>query len=411
MGFKRAIKSQSKLRAAMFGPSGAGKTYTALAIASGMGTRIALIDSERSSASKYADRFEFDQVDLNDKTIEEYVQYINEAAAAGYDVLIIDSLSHAWEVLNEEVQRIADTSFRGNFWSAWSKGTPMQRKLVDAILSYPGHVIATMRSKTEWQSSSGGEGKKSGPVRVGLAPEQGKGIEYEFDILFEISTEHIAHIIKDRTGKFQDKLLEKPGKQFGEDLVKWLNEGTPDMKLERDSKSKELGTILKSEDNGKRLFSDDEVNRVKAELQGNMKLCFDEQIPLIETKLAEYKELMKQRIVALASQTTPPAAAQSALPQPASPKKPLAPLPVAPQPAQIPPPATEPVPTTENAAEPTEEEIIAWRKEKLREKLQGITPATPPAQVQGGVEMEHFDPFEEDVPDTGDQNEDELDLF
>ena len=82
-----------------------------------------------------------------------------------------------------------------------------------------------MRSKTEWQTGS--DGSKSKPVRVGLSPEQGKGIEYEFDILFEITPEHLANIIKDRTGKFQDRIIEKPGKEFGQELVAWLNEGAP----------------------------------------------------------------------------------------------------------------------------------------------------------------------------------------
>jgi len=82
-----------------------------------------------------------------------------------------------------------------------------------------------MRSKTEWQTTN--ENGKSRPVRVGLAPEQGKGVEYEFDLLIEISTEHIANVIKDRTGKFQDKLIDKPGEDFGRELAKWLDDGVP----------------------------------------------------------------------------------------------------------------------------------------------------------------------------------------
>lgn len=226
MAFKKAIKSQGKLRAAFFGPSGAGKTYSALAIATGMGGRIALIDSERGSAAKYGDRFEFDVDNLERKTIDEYVEKIHDAASQGYDVLIIDSLSHAWQELLEEVDKIASAKYRGNTWSAWSEGTPRQRKLVDAILSYPGHIIATMRAKTEWTVSKNDKGKDT-PTRVGLAPEQGKGIEFEFDVLVEISTEHLAHIIKDRTGRFQDRILEKPGKEFGAELVAWLNSGAP----------------------------------------------------------------------------------------------------------------------------------------------------------------------------------------
>jgi len=228
-GFQRATKKQAKLRAAFFGPSGAGKTYTALSTGEGMladGQRMAAIDTERGSMSKYSDRFDFDVLELEDKSISAYVTALKEAASHGYPVVIIDSLSHAWQQLLEEIDKLAKAKFRGNTWSAWSEGTPLQRQLIDAILSYPGHVIATMRSKTEWQTSQDGNGK-SRPVRVGLAPEQGKGVEYEFDLLLEISTDHIANVIKDRTGKFQDQLIEKPGREFGTALAEWLSDGAP----------------------------------------------------------------------------------------------------------------------------------------------------------------------------------------
>lgn len=225
-GFKKATKSQARLRAAIFGPSGAGKTYSSLRIATGIGGRIAVIDTERGSASKYSDRFDFDVLELDDQSVDGYVDAIRLAAKEGYTVLVIDSLSHAWQTLLEEVEKLAKAKYRGNTWSAWSEGTPLQRKLVGAILGFPGHVLATMRSKTEWTTVDDGRGKKS-PQRVGLAPEQGKNVEYEFDLLVEISTEHIANVIKDRTGKFQDKLIDKPGEEFGEALAEWLSDGTP----------------------------------------------------------------------------------------------------------------------------------------------------------------------------------------
>ena len=225
MGFTKATKAAAKLRAAIFGPSGAGKTFTSLRVASGLaaGGTVAVIDTERGSASKYADRFSFDVLELADQTIDGYVAAIGEAAKAGYPVLVIDSLSHGWQTLLEEVEKLAKAKYRGNTWSAWSEGTPLQRRLVQAILTYPGHVIATMRSKTEWTTVDN-NGRKT-PQRVGLAPEQGKGVEYEFDLLVEISTEHVANVIKDRTGKFQDKLIDKPGEDFGRDLAAWLSDG------------------------------------------------------------------------------------------------------------------------------------------------------------------------------------------
>lgn len=228
--FQRATKKKAKLRLALFGASGSGKTYTALRIAKGIGGKVAVIDSERGSASKYSDRFDFDVVELDEQRIENYIGYINEAEKAGYEVLIIDSMTHAWQELLQEVEKIAQAQFKGNIWSAWSKGTPKQRSLVDALLNFNGHIIATMRSKTEWviEQNNG----KNKPVRVGMSPEQGKGIEYEFDLLIEITPEHYGNVLKDRTGKYQDKTIEKPDEKFGKELAKWLSDGVEAPKKE-----------------------------------------------------------------------------------------------------------------------------------------------------------------------------------
>src|SRR5690348_7959535 len=67
MGFQRAVKYEAKLRLAIAGPSGSGKTWTALTLATGLadGKGIAVIDTERGSASKYAGDFEFDVLNLD----------------------------------------------------------------------------------------------------------------------------------------------------------------------------------------------------------------------------------------------------------------------------------------------------------------------------------------------------------
>jgi len=174
-------------------------------------------------------RFEFDVVELDEQKIDNYIGFINDAEKEKYDVLIIDSMTHAWQELLQDVEKIAQTQFKGNTWSAWSKGTPKQKSLVDALLGFNGHIIATMRSKTEWTLSEGSNGKTK-PTRVGLAPEQGKGIEYEFDLLMEITPEHYGTILKDRTGKFQDKIIEKPDEKFGKQLAEWLNDGIDEPK-------------------------------------------------------------------------------------------------------------------------------------------------------------------------------------
>jgi hypothetical protein len=226
MKFAPATKEQANLRLAIFGLSGSGKTFTSLNLAQGLGGKVAVIDTERGSASKYADRFTFDTLDLPKHDIDTYCKAIDLANKSGYAVLIIDSLTHGWHELVDEVERLARAKYRGNTWSAWSEGTPKQRHLVDEILSFKGHVIATMRTKTEWAVTTTQRGKVA-PKRVGLAPQQGKGIEYEFDLLMEISPEHVVNVLKDRTGKFQDRTFDRPGPELGKELAAWLSEGSP----------------------------------------------------------------------------------------------------------------------------------------------------------------------------------------
>ncbi|MGL4982547.1 MAG: ATP-binding protein, partial [Treponemataceae bacterium] len=152
MAFTNATRTNLYLRCAIYGPSGSGKTMTALRIAKGIaektGGKFAVIDTEAGSASKYADRISFDVDNLSDKTIDAYLASMNDCAKGGYKVLVIDSLSHAWRELTEEVDRISQSSTNRNSFSAWGKVSVKQKKFIDAILNFQGHVIATMRSKT-----------------------------------------------------------------------------------------------------------------------------------------------------------------------------------------------------------------------------------------------------------------------
>ena len=220
-----ATKSEAHLRLAIFGPSGSGKTMSALRIGHGLGEKIGVIDTERGSASKYSDRWPFDVIEIGDPTIENYEEAMRTFAEADYDVLIVDGMSHAWEWLLDYVEKLGRTKYKGNKWSAWSEATPMQQGLVNAILNYPGHVIATMRSKTEWVTEADERGK-SHPRRVGTAPRQREGVEYEFDLLLEMDPEsNTGRFIKDRTGKFQDRIVAKPGEDLGRELAAWLADG------------------------------------------------------------------------------------------------------------------------------------------------------------------------------------------
>jgi hypothetical protein len=200
---------------------------TALRMAKGiaekMGVPFAVIDTEARSASKYADRFVFVVDNLEKKTVDDYIASMKECVRLGYKVLVIDSLTHAWRELTEEVDRLAEKSASKNSFSPWAKVNPKQKRFIEAILNFPGHIIATMRSNTEWVV--GDKNGKSVPEKIGLKPEQGKGIEFEFDFLIELDQKHQATVTKDRTGKFQDESIDKPGEEFGAVLYDWLSSG------------------------------------------------------------------------------------------------------------------------------------------------------------------------------------------
>jgi hypothetical protein len=226
--FKKATKLESRLRLAFVGPAGSGKTYSALSVATGLGGRIAVIDTERGSASKYADLFEFDVLELESFAPTMFVQAIKAAESAGYDIIIIDSLSHAWigrDGALEQVDNHARKDRGGNSFAAWRHITPKHNEMVDAIIGARAHVIATMRAKTEWVVEKDKNGK-SVPRKIGLAPVQRDGLEFEFDLVGDLDIENCWTVTKTRCPAFTGKLIERPGVQVAEVLKEWLR-GAP----------------------------------------------------------------------------------------------------------------------------------------------------------------------------------------
>ena len=226
MTFTKATKTKSKLRLAITGTAGSGKTYGTLLIAQGLGGNIAMIDTENGSGNVYSDLCDYDICNLSAPyDPRKYIECIHEAEKAGYDILIIDSLSHAWSGEGGVLDlhgRVAANSKSGNTYIAWSQVTPLQNRLVDTILASPCHIIATMRSKTEYLQSKDERGKTE-VVKVGLAPVQRDGIEYEFSTVFDISASHLASVNKDRTALFGDTPF-TISPDIGARLRKWLND-------------------------------------------------------------------------------------------------------------------------------------------------------------------------------------------
>ena len=232
--FQKAVKHEANLRLAIAGPSGSGKTYSSLKLASELanGHSIALVDTEHGSAEKYADIFNFDTLALAPPYHpDRFVDLIQTAGRNDYGILILDSLSHAWNGtggLLEIVDQIAARMKTTNTFMAWKDATPIQNRLVEAIVSAPLHIIATMRSKQEYVID---QVEKNGctisvPRKVGMAPVQRDSFEYEFDIFVEMDMDNNAIVTKTRCPAIAGKLFPKLGSDLAETLQDWLR-GAP----------------------------------------------------------------------------------------------------------------------------------------------------------------------------------------
>jgi nucleoside-triphosphatase THEP1 len=228
-GFKRATKAAAKLRLGLIGPAGSGKTMTALRIAAGLGGRVAVIDTERGSASLYAGErgLDFDVIELDTYGVERFIDAIKAAADGGYATLVIDSLSHAWsgkDGILELVDRKSKASQSGNNFGAWRDATPRHNSLVDAILGAPLHVICTLRSKVEYVVEN--VGGRNQVRKVGLQPVQRDGLEYEFTVVGDVTQDHDLVVTKTRAAFLKDAVIREAGEDLGRQLATWLSDGT-----------------------------------------------------------------------------------------------------------------------------------------------------------------------------------------
>ncbi len=227
MEFRKAERRKAKLRLGITGTAGSGKTYGALLVAKGLGGKIALIDTENGSGDLYATEFDYDVGAITASyTVNKYLDAIHGAEQAGYEIIIIDSLSHAWAGeggLLDLQGKITDASYSKNSYTAWRKVTPEHNKLIEAMLNSPCHIIATMRSKTEYVQTENEKGKKE-IIKVGLAPVQREGMDYEFTTVFDLGQNHVATVSKDRTRLFDGEVFTL-STETGAKLKTWLESG------------------------------------------------------------------------------------------------------------------------------------------------------------------------------------------
>ena len=220
--FKKATRKAAKIKLAVTGASGSGKTFSALRLAKGLadGKKVAVIDTENGSASLYSDRFDFDTLDLSPPfTHDKFIGAISAAESAGYEVLVIDSASHIWEGILEYKSKLDGRG--GNSYTNWADAGNKFKGILDAVLQSKLHVICCLRSKMDHVIDKDSSGRTT-IKKVGMAPIMRDGIEYEFTTVLDVDMSHQASASKDRTGMFTDKIFQVT-EDTGKMISQWLS--------------------------------------------------------------------------------------------------------------------------------------------------------------------------------------------
>lgn len=222
--FKKATRKQAKIKLAVTGASGSGKTFSSLRLAKGLanGGKVAVIDTENGSASLYSDRFDFDTLDLSPPfTHDKFISAIKAAEDASYEVLVIDSASHIWEGILEYKSKLDARG--GNSYTNWADAGNKFKGILDAVLQSKIHVICCLRSKMDHVIDKDSNGRAT-IKKVGMAPIMRDGIEYEFTTVFDCDMSHQVSASKDRTGMFTDKIFQIT-EETGSSIAQWLSTG------------------------------------------------------------------------------------------------------------------------------------------------------------------------------------------
>lgn len=219
--FAPAQREQVKARIALTGPAGSGKSYTALMLATRLADKVAAIDTERGRLREHATRFKFDHLAPTRFDPRDLIRTLAVAAENGYGAIVVDSLSHYWIGEGGALEFVDSYEGKtgGKFQGGWKDFRPIENRMWAAIMSYPGHVIATMRVKTAYVIEN------NKPVKVGLKPEQREGTDYEFSIVGEMDREHTLSISKSTCEELVDARIPRPGEDLAEVIAAWCGAG------------------------------------------------------------------------------------------------------------------------------------------------------------------------------------------
>lgn len=223
MQLRQSERRQAKIKMALQGSAGSGKTFSSLLLAIGLTggdlSKVAIIDTENGSADLYAHLGRYNVLSLTPPfTPENYIKAIEVCEQAGMEVIILDSISHSWDELLDFHSKLA-----GNSFTNWGKITPRLNAFINKILQAQAHVIATMRTKQDYVLNQ--KDGKMVPEKVGLKSVMRDGVDYEFTLVFDVDIKHFVVTSKDRTGLFVEKPPFIISEHTGSEILDWCNSG------------------------------------------------------------------------------------------------------------------------------------------------------------------------------------------
>jgi hypothetical protein len=228
---KDAVRRGQKARVMFSGPAGSGKTWTLLSVASVLtgGEPFIVIDTENESASLYSDHFKFKVINWTPPYDPKELAEAVKSLQGDWPAMVIDSSSHFWmgEGGTLEIVDNAAAKARGNSYAGWKEGTPAQQSLYEAMIRCQTHLLVGTRSKMDYVQEKDDKGR-SVVRKVGMAPIQRDGMEYEFTVAGDMDMDHNLIITKTRCSVLSGKVF-KAGKEkdMAATLKAWLDSAEP----------------------------------------------------------------------------------------------------------------------------------------------------------------------------------------
>lgn len=224
MEIKKANRSLARIRLALQGPAGSGKTYSALNIAYGLCNdwkRIVVIDTQNRASEIYSHLGMYNVLNMNAPfSPESYIEAIDKAENFGADVIIIDTISEEWEGEGGYLETLS--KMVGNSYNNFIKLKPKHNAFIKRILASGKHIIVTVRTKHEYVLTD--NNGKSTIMKLGTKAFQNESYDYDFTTIFELDLNNNATCIKDRSQLFTNMQVYKLNENIGAKIARWCKD-------------------------------------------------------------------------------------------------------------------------------------------------------------------------------------------